>query len=99
MRKELYINAVERTKSAPDFSIVPLQGKHALARCIRMEGEIGLAVEKAAVPLVNRGEALELLEKGSIAEDRGGDAGGSQRHKEIDLENSYTPESQPWERP
>jgi hypothetical protein len=99
MRKKLCVNAVERTKSAPDFSIVLLQGKHALTRCVRMEGGIGLAVEKAAGTLVNRGEALELLEKVSVAEGRGGDAGGSQRHEEIDLENSYAPESQPWERP
>jgi len=29
----------------------------------------------------------------------GGEAGGSQRHEEIDLENSDGRESQPWERP
>ena len=29
----------------------------------------------------------------------GGEAGGNQRHEEIDLENSDAPESQPWERP
>jgi hypothetical protein len=64
-----------------------------------MEGEIGLVVEEAAGPLVNKYEALELLGKVTAAEDRGGQAGGSQRHKEIDLENSDAPKSQPWECP
>jgi hypothetical protein len=46
------------------------------------EGEIGLAVYEAAGPLGNKDDALELLEKVSIAEDCGGEAGGSQRHEE-----------------
>jgi hypothetical protein len=84
MRKELYEDVVERTKSAPYFSIVLLQGKHARGVREEGEGEIGLAVEDAVGPLVNREEALELLEKLSVAETvRGGEARqGSQRHEE-----------------
>jgi hypothetical protein len=60
-------------------------------------GEIGLAVEGEAGPLVSKGKALELLEKVSVAEDaRQGEVRGMRK---IDLENSDAPESQPWERP
>ena len=59
------------------------------------EGEISLATEEAAVgPLVN-GEQSRGVEAVAV----GGEAGGSQRHEEIDLENSDAPESQPWELP
>jgi hypothetical protein len=78
IRKEIYVNVVERTKSAPYFSIVLLRGKHTLARCVCMEGE-GRGWLSGRV---SRGEALKSLEKvsvGCVAEDRGGDAGGSQR--------------------
>ena len=59
------------------------------------EGEISLATEEAAVgPLVN-GEQCRGVEAVAV----GGEAGGSQRHEEIDFENSDAPESQPWELP
>ena len=63
MRKELYVDVVERTKRALYFSIVLLRGKHTCGVRVEEEWEIGLAVEDAAGPLVNREEALELWKK------------------------------------
>jgi hypothetical protein len=93
MRNKLYVNVVERTKSAADFTIILLQGTHACGVHMEGEGEIGLSTEGAAGPLENRKEALELLEKDRVWRRGRGLAGEVKGVRKIDLENSYARKS------